>query len=238
VKIILRILLVLGCLFVGAVIFLAIIFRDRRPHIYFAAERGDTNALALYLSSGSNVNASINCYPFSEVYEHAPLLDVAVESGQIVTVDFLLKRGANPNEPDSRGKTPLMWALGRVNNDVGDEMGMRIFKLLLSAGADPNAQDSSKYGYTPLIYAASLGQTEKARVLFDCGAEVNATNKAGQTALHLAVYHPEIIPLLLSAGANPSVRDDYRETPVERAIRLGYTNALVILTNAQVITHH
>lgn len=232
-----RILLVLGCLFAAVVILLAIVYRDRRPRIYFAAEDGDTNSIFLYLASGSNVNVNINCYPFSDRFLCAPLLDVALQNGQIETVALLLKRGANPNQPDSRGDTPLMWAIGRIKNEVPHERRTQVLKMLLNAGAAPNMAAQSQYAYTPLIEAASLGQTDMVRVLLERGAVVNATNKVGQTGLHLA-GNAEVAKLLLAAGANLSARDANGDTPIEYAMRNRYRNTLDILTNAPVWTNH
>jgi ankyrin repeat protein len=237
-RVLLRIFLVLACIFAAILILIAFVYRDRRPRVYFAAARGDTNSIALYLASGSNVNATINCYPFAEHYRLAPLLDIALENGQTGTVDFLLKVGADPNQPDSRGETPLMWVIGFTKNDVGQETRMEMLKMLLSAGADPHAPALTEYRYTPLIEAASLGQTDMARVLLNARADVKATNKIGQTALHLAGRHTEVAKLLLAAGADVNTRDVYGQTPIDYATRDGYTNTLAILTSARANTSH
>src|SRR5690348_9407162 len=94
----LRSFVILGLLLVGAIVLFAIVHRDRRPRIYFAAETGDTNALAQYFALGSNVNDAVVCY----VYGHrtAPLLHIAVWSGQSNAVDLILRIGADPNLRD------------------------------------------------------------------------------------------------------------------------------------------
>jgi ankyrin repeat protein len=240
-KVFIRIFVILGCLFLGFIIFVGTVYRDRRPRIYFAAESGDTNAIAQYLALGSNVNANINCYPFSERVERAPLLDVAVQNGQIETINFLLSNGANPNQVDFRGDPPIMWAIGRVANHVSPvspEKHLQIFKMLLAAGASPNAPAASEYRYTPLIEAASLGQTQIVRELLAVGANVNGTNKIGQTALHLSGRHADVTKLLLLAGADPKAKDASGATPIDYMIRDGYTNALAVLTNAAAWTNH
>jgi ankyrin repeat protein len=237
-KVFIRIFVIMGCLFLGFIIFVGTVYRDRRPRIYFAAESGDTNAIAQYLALGSNVDANINCYPFSERVQRAPLLDVALQNGQIETINLLLSKGANPNQADFRGDTPLMWAIGRVSNRVPPEKHLQVFKILLAAGAAPDAPAASEYRYTPLIEAASVEQTEMVRELLARGANVNGTNKIGQTALHLSGRNTEVTRLLLLAGANPKAKDVYGTTPVDYVIRDGYTNALSILTNAAAWTNH
>src|SRR5437016_1315108 len=124
-----RILLVLALALVGLVLVAAYIFRDKRPAVYSAAEHGDTNAIAQYLASGSNVNGSFICY--KNGHRYASLLHIAVLGDHPDAVDFLVKKGADPNQPDSSGDPPLHLAIG----GSGDEALVRI---LIKAGADPN----------------------------------------------------------------------------------------------------
>jgi ankyrin repeat protein len=74
---------------------------------------------------------------------------------------------------------------------------------LLQKGANPNLAD--KKGTTPLMLATQLG--------FDClarkKAQIDQTNRAGETALILAVQlrNAEAVRVLLKAGANPDKKD-------------------------------
>src|SRR5579885_2269089 len=88
-KALFRFFLFLVFLFVAVVVPFGIIHRDRRPQIYFAAEAGDTNALAKYLAQGSNVNTPITSYLYGG--RTARLLTIASRKGQVGAVDFLLK---------------------------------------------------------------------------------------------------------------------------------------------------
>src|SRR4051794_10437612 len=109
---VLRLFFLLGIAFIIAVlIFLGVVFRDRRPSIYFAAEQGDTNLLAKYFASGNKVNTPIVCYRYG--HWNAPLLAIAISGGKSDAIEFLLASGANPNQADGRGDTPLMWAIGK-----------------------------------------------------------------------------------------------------------------------------
>jgi ankyrin repeat protein len=230
-RVLFHIFVILGCVFLVLIILFAAVYRDRRPPIYFAAESGDTNGIARYLTLGSNVNALINCYPFSERVQRAPLLDVAIGKGEVGCVDFLLQHGASPNQQDSHGETPLMWVIGRTPGQTG----LKMFRMLLSAGADPNLRSSGEF-WTPLIYAADLGQTQFVSCLLDAGAEIRATNNQGLTALHYA-QNGEIVRLLIAAGADPKDRIG-GETPAETATRLCHFSALAVLTNAPTKTNN
>ncbi len=233
-RVLLRIFLVLAGVFVAIVILLGYFYRDRRPRIYFAAEAGDTNAIALYLASGSNVNANINCYPLAESYRRAPLLDIALEHGQVDTVAFLLKSGADPNRPDSHGKTPIAWAMRYSKAD--DATRIRMLKMLLDAGADPKAVQPDKYRFTPLHEAAFLGETEMAEILLKRGADVRATDKEGNTPLHWVGRHVDTAKFLLDAGADPQAQSKEGRTPIDWARAKGATSTLKILTNALATT--
>ncbi len=147
--------------------------------------------------------------------------------------EFLLTRGADPNQVDSRGDTPLWWVIGNTRNEVGMETRMRMLELLLKAGADPNAA-SGDYRDTPLIEAASVGRAQIVRALLSAGADVKATNGIGQTALHLGGRYTDVAALLLSAGADVAAMDAHGDTPIDYAQKNGYTNTLAVLTNALV----
>ena len=62
--------------------------------------------------------------------------------------------------------------------------------LLLSAGADANAQNSnSHWGTTPLHAAAHANQATIARLLIEHGAELNAKDQNGKTPLFHTTFH-------------------------------------------------
>jgi ankyrin repeat protein len=201
---------------------LPLIFGDKRPQVYRAAETGDTNFIREYLARGSNVNALVTSYKAGHL--HAPLIYGAVGGGQPDVVDVLLNNGANPNQPNSGGDTPLLRIIGRDQT----EPSIRILKTLLKAGADPNLKSSSGF-WTPLIFAADLGQSQMVSILLSSGADFRATNSDGLTALHYA-ENAEVARLLIAAGADRTARSG-SETPAESAIRLGHLGALAVITN-------
>ena len=74
----------------------------------------------------------------------------------------------------------------------------------LNHEVDVNALDP--YGYTPLIEAAIMDDTEKAKLLLSYGADVKQPDITGGTALHWAVenHNLELCQLLLAQGADPN----------------------------------
>jgi ankyrin repeat protein len=83
-------------------------------------------------------------------------------------------------------------------------------RLLLDAGADPNAVGTSEQigPVQPLHSAAATGRLECVRLLLAHGADVNARQGGGFTALHAAAASSdtELARLLLAAGADATAR--------------------------------
>lgn len=79
--------------------------------------------------------------------------------------------------------------------------------FLLSRGADPNLGDAN--GDTPLILATQRGFVEGAARMLMKRAEVDKTNRLGETALIVAVQQRQsaIVKMLLEAGADPDKTD-------------------------------
>ncbi|KAM0559328.1 hypothetical protein ACHAPJ_004350 [Fusarium lateritium] len=92
---------------------------------------------------------------------------------------------------------------------------LELLRGLLEAGVDPNHYDVN--GYTPLMaFAAQLPEDDDYKFgpqiiqeLIDAGAEVNARNRAGETALHIAVRcgRKLAVKQLVEQGARVHVRD-------------------------------
>ena len=114
-----------------------------------------------------------------------------------------------------------------------------IFSLLARPDIDVNQQTSG--GNTALIHASAKNETESRdlknlkkaiSILFAKGANINAQNEEGDTALHKAVLagNMGIISLLLENGANPTIENVSGDTALHRACSKGkYEIALKIL---------
>jgi len=140
-----------------------------------------------------------------------PVLLVAARAGWQPTVDALLAAGAKVDAKNPFGDRPIMVAA------LGGHLA--IVKTLLRRGA---ALDTP--GWTPLIYAATNGQTEVARYLLDVGANVNAVAPNGTTALMMAVRggHGATVDLLLARGADVNQRNQNGATALGWAARSGF----------------
>lgn len=86
----------------------------------------------------------------------------------------------------------------------------------IAAGTDINKKDPMS-GSTPLISAATFGQTEVAKALINAGADLSIKNNDGATALHAAAFfgRVEVSKLLIAAKSDQSIRNNFGATPKE-----------------------
>lgn len=81
-----------------------------------------------------------------------------------------------------------------------------ILRLVLAHGGDPNERGAIGESETPLFAAARSNGAPAARMLLAAGADPNATCGAGGTAMEMASNSPEVLELLVRAGARPTTR--------------------------------
>ena len=118
--------------------------------------------------------------------------------------------GDAPEVPPDPGAVRVMSLLR-----TGDDRGAR--RAL--AQAPSSAVRTGRDGVTPLMYAALYGTVSSMRALLDGGADPNARNDAGATALMWAVDDEAKTALLLSRGADANARSlDGRAPPDDRGL--------------------
>ncbi len=151
-----------------------------------AARRGKTHgeiATAL-VKAGADINAK-------DGYGVTPLSYAAI-SGSLETLRMLLKNGADVKAKDVDGRTVLVEALTTENH-----LPPEIIEELIQAGAEVNVRIYG--GLTPLMVAAG-GNSRILRALIKAGADLNAADDRGATALRWAEDSPENHQILRDAG--------------------------------------
>jgi ankyrin repeat protein len=145
----------------------------------------------------------------------------ASSAGALEEVERHLDSGANVNEKDRKGGTPLHKAAARGRTDVA--------VYLVEHEADVNMQDN--LGDTPLSRAAKNGHTETCEALIGKGADPNLRNILRETPLHMAVGGDKIetVELLLSKGADPNMDSQIGGSCFDIARDKGYQEILDLL---------
>jgi uncharacterized protein len=119
----------------------------------------------------------------------------AAKNGDLPVLRLLIEAGANPNVSTRNRTTALMALIGGLGRAYGAD-------LSVSPAEEKNA----------LAVAA---------LCLDLGADVNAANEAGQTALHAAaaIGANGVVRFLVERGARLDVRTKQGRTPLDEALR-------------------
>ncbi len=143
-------------------------------------------------------------------------LYLLVVRGDQAAVTQQLQQGADPNQfgddPAHGPRTPLCVAVRNRN--------YTLTRLLLDAGANPNLschyQGSQE---TPLLAAASLGNTWLVTQLLNKGADPHYRNPNGQTPYLLANqgHHRAVMDKLVAAGVTPTANGQSASAPAQTA---------------------
>jgi ankyrin repeat protein len=155
------------------------------------------------LDAGANPNAQLKLFPpyravgpdrgadMMLTIGATPLLRAA-KAGDVESVRLLLEHGANPNLPNIQGITPVMAAAGLGSNEI-DTRGR--FKT------QPD-----------LVACVDL--------LVKAGADVNAHDHNGSTALHGAALfgYDDVIKTLVAHNADINAKDNKGMTPLDSAM--------------------
>ncbi|HUK34529.1 MAG TPA: ankyrin repeat domain-containing protein, partial [Vicinamibacterales bacterium] len=132
--------------------------------------------------------------------------------------------GETPSPARDQAAVQLMDALRAGHNQE--------FERLLRTSPH-TARSKGTGGSTALMFAALYADASAVQRLLDRGADPNARNDAGATALLWAVDDVEKTRLLLSHGADPNVRSDDGATPVLLAAgRFGALDVLKALVDS------
>ncbi|KAJ8129332.1 hypothetical protein O1611_g4300 [Lasiodiplodia mahajangana] len=201
---------------------------SNRTPLHIAAKQGYVDVVYRLLQNGADMNAeddegAMPCHLAAgeghietyralqqelEVRQDDLLVVHAAKGGHLLMVKYLLSlrlpsvTTGNTNylnssllEATSRGYLPLV-------------------RQLCQAGVDINSRTGTE---SPLHYAASGGYADIVSYLFTQGAEANTRDEAKRTPLHLGIFYPKVVELLLQNGANPDAVDLDNEGPLHLA---------------------
>ena len=196
-------------------------FQNIEISLYDAILENNANFVKQAIQNGENVNGTDP--------RGNPYLSVACLNELPEIVKILIENGADVNAKNVLGFTPLSFA-----NDPESA------KLLINAGANVNAKESSdggtplmhvknpevikllkeagatinpNYSLTALVDAINFGGIKE---MLDAGADINAKNANGHTALFWSVVRDDfsMVKFLIENGADVNIGDDKGYTPL------------------------
>lgn len=171
--------------------------QDEPAPIMQAVWRGDTVALGSLLAA-NDAQPAMNA---ADAYGYTPL-HVAVLPGSTACLPLLLSAGADANVLSCEGNSPLMLA-----TQLSDISTM---KALVAAGASLELTQNE----TPLLIAIGRNDIEAVSFLLSAGADVNKGDACNGRPLHHAALRPQIMQLLLAAGAEVDAVNGGGNTPL------------------------
>ena len=157
----------------------------------------------------------------SDLMGYMALMEAASEARADV-VSELLRQGAGVNVKSNSEHTALTEAVFAKSPEV--------VKVLLSAGADPDATLVWQ-NLSPLHLAAMADNLETVRALLAGHAQVDALDTEDRTPLFYAASadYPNIVRALLDAGAKVNVVSKHQHTPLIDAVQTGDVGLIKML---------
>ena len=125
----------------------------------------------------------------------------AVYAGDIEKVNQLIKT-EDVNQRDRDGKAPIHWAIQKEPPEIispfhhkrfvdpknkNSDVYVKIISVLIKNGADIEIRDD-KRDKTALMFAAEIGDKNIIKALLEQGANIDAQNQYGETALSHAIH--------------------------------------------------
>ncbi|CAI5454781.1 unnamed protein product [Caenorhabditis angaria] len=162
-----------------------------------AIKNGHYDCARLLLMNGANPNALYFDGP--EITQISPL--------DTNFLELLLEFGADPNVFDRKGLTPIMKACRMKDK------GIEAIRILLKYGADINKLAPERQDHRSALHFALLsGNHDLVKFLIENGCKVNMDKiyeKSSPIDIAVLKDDPELLRIVLDAGANPNAVHTY-----------------------------
>jgi len=221
----------------GRAIAAALVERGAEVDIFTAAALNDENRLRAILQADPTlVHARFG--------DGRTPVNLAVLAGSNATLSVLLQTGADPQNDNALAHAARMddTAACRLLIEHGAEVNDKVvleaawrnqdpacLELILTNGGNPDAK-----GGRGALHWVSASNPAAVQLLINAGADVNARAPAAMnnTALHHAAANADSTARLLAAGADPTLQNDNKESPLDIADRIGAQDVADLLRKA------
>jgi ankyrin repeat protein len=190
-----------------------VLLRDD-PKIVRTRHRGVSLLMAaLYARRRDLADIVLGAGPELDIFEAAAL-------GEREIIVELLGEGGAAVQRSADGYTPLHLAAYFAHGAIVDR--------LIRRGADVDAVADNTTRVRPLHSAVAGKSREAVRSLLLAGADPNAQQHGGWTALHASAQQGDTKTsrMLVEAGADPEVKNDEGKTPLDIAREAGHASVL------------
>lgn len=187
--------------------------------LHIACHSGNLNMVKLLLEYGADSTVTDdrgrNCFHYLagnefDIRSHGDhgKYEFALQCQEIAK---LLK--CDINAKDSDGCTPFIYLMGRTGR-----LSVLLTQTFIDLGADVFARDGN--GNTTLMLAVINVHITAAKILMEYKELINAQNKDGNTALHIAFLeglydNAKIVYMLVKRGADTSITNNAGETVIQ-----------------------
>ena len=182
--------------------------------LWAAAENRSAVMVRRLLDAGANPDAAL-------LSGETPLMTAARVGAADVAREFL-EAGADTAVTGGRSQTALMWAVAQRHPavveallehgaaaDARSDVWTEVVKTTPEPWNPEYVADIPQGGYTPLLFAARVGDITSAKLLVAAGADVNDQPPYGTSATVVAAHsgHGDVAAFLLEQGADPNAAD-------------------------------
>ncbi len=159
-------------------------FAEYQKNIARAAQANDVAKIRSLLSDGYSPNQT-------DENGGTTGMHIAASTGNLQIMAILYKAGADINQKDVVGGTPLDYA--------AEHDHLEAVKLLVEMKARVN--DQNKNGMTALMFAAKTGDIELVRLVLGAGANANLSDFTGRDAVGWALdsHRPLVVQVIKDA---------------------------------------
>jgi len=193
---------------------------DGNTALMWAAYNLDTKTVDLLLAHRADVNSKDKNGLTALMYAL-----INIKGSHTAAIRSLLAAGADVNVLDQKSWSPFLFALNTRADQVyplelkewidhsadvraavpasGASRNVGVQMRLQNVGNGSSISLGATPGTTPLMFAVRCKDRELTHKILEKGADVNARDSKGNTALKLCSNAPEIRALLLRAGAHP-----------------------------------